>query len=149
MRLLVVIRLLASVQTGLWFQARGRSARFFENSKIRQDLLTNAGYHFGKLPEPVNPDRFQVRLVDRPAQRIAYVRVVVGYIPDKIMGGFERLMERGREHELVPSAPLVDMSRVDPEITPMKKYPFSWEYEHDSSNGRMPVGHLVDRAPHT
>ena len=89
MWLLVVVRLLASVQTGLWFQAPAPLAqRFLEDSKIRQDLLANAGYHFGKLPESGNPNRFRVRLVDRPAQRIAYVRVVVGYVPEKIMGGF-------------------------------------------------------------
>ena len=37
-----------------------------QGSKIRQDLLANAGYDFGKLPDPRDPDRFRVRLVDRP-----------------------------------------------------------------------------------
>jgi AraC family transcriptional regulator len=39
--------------------------RFLQDSKIRQDLLTNAGYGLGKLPEPSNPDGFRVRLVER------------------------------------------------------------------------------------
>lgn len=71
--------------------------RFLQDSKIRQDLLANAGYHFGKLPEASNPDRFRVELVDRPAQRIAHVRIVGGYVPDKILGGFDRLMEWGAD----------------------------------------------------
>src|SRR5262249_2824135 len=31
--------------------------RFLEGSKIRQDLLPNAGYDFTKLPDAGNPDR--------------------------------------------------------------------------------------------
>jgi hypothetical protein len=50
--------------------------RLIQVSKIRQDLLANAGYGRGKLPERWSPDRFRVRLVDRPAQRIAYERVI-------------------------------------------------------------------------
>jgi AraC family transcriptional regulator len=89
---------------------------FLKDSKIRQDLLANAGYHFGKLPDPRNPDRFRVRLVDRQAQRIAYIRIVGGYVPDKILRGFNRLMEWGRHNDLVPAAQLIGMSRDDPEI---------------------------------
>ena len=51
------------------FSPRGFSReRFLQESKIRQDLLANLGYGFGKLPDPRNPDRFRARLVDRPAQ---------------------------------------------------------------------------------
>jgi len=100
--------------------------RFLEGSKIRQDLLPNAGYDFTKLPDAGNPDRFRVRLEDRPVQRIAYVRVVGGYKPDKILGGFDRLMTWGRRHGLVPDATLIGMSRDDPEITPMAKYRYDW-----------------------
>jgi AraC family transcriptional regulator len=113
-------------------QAYGFSPRhasreqFLEGSKIRQDLLANAGYGFGKPPDPRNPDRFRVRLADRPAQRIAYVRVVGGYVPDKILAGFDRLMAWGRRHGLVPAAQLIGMSRDDPEITPMSKYRYDW-----------------------
>jgi AraC family transcriptional regulator len=100
--------------------------RFLQESKIRQDLLANSGYDFAKLPVPRNPDRFRVRLVDRPAQRIAYVRVVGGYVADKILAGFNRLMTWGSEQGLVPDAQLIGMSQDDPEITPMKKYRFDW-----------------------
>jgi len=48
-------------------------ATFLEKSKIRQDLMANAGYSFGALPKPANPDRFRVRLRERPASRIGYV----------------------------------------------------------------------------
>jgi hypothetical protein len=94
---------------------------FLEESKIRQDLRANAGYGFGKLPDPRNPDRFRVHLVDHPARRVAYVRVVGGYVPDKILDGFDRLMAWGSRQELVPGAPLIGMSWDDPEITPMSK----------------------------
>jgi AraC family transcriptional regulator len=109
------------------FSPRGHTRkRFLEESKIRQDLLANAGYDLGKLPDPKNPDRFRARVVERPAQRIVYVRVVGGYNADKILGGFNSLMEWGRRHDLIPSAPLIGMSRDDPEITPMAKYRFDW-----------------------
>jgi AraC family transcriptional regulator len=100
--------------------------RFLQESKIRQDLLADAGYDLNKLPDVRNPDRFRVRLVDRPAQRIAYVRVVGGYNAEKIIGGFNRLTEWGRARGLVPNAQLIGMSRDDPEVTPMKKYRFDW-----------------------
>ncbi len=112
--------------------------RFVEESKIRQDLLANAGYDFGKLPQPRNPDGFRVRLVDAPPKRIAYVRVVGGYDADKILGGFNRLMDWGRLHGLVPDATLIGMSRDDPDITPMKKYRFDWCLV-------LPAGFVPDR----
>jgi hypothetical protein len=54
----------------------GTRADFLEKSKIRQDLMTNAGYGFGALPAPANPDRFRVRGRQRSASRIGYVRVI-------------------------------------------------------------------------
>jgi AraC family transcriptional regulator len=139
--------------------------RFLKESKIRQDLLANAGYDFGNLPEPGNPDRFRVRLVERPARRIAYMRVVGRYVPEKILGGYERLMAWGRRHGLVPSAQLIGMSRDIPEITPMTKYRFDWclvlppaaETDREISVGTIPANrfatlrcrgdiHKVDRA---
>ena len=113
-------------------QAYGFSPRsysreeFLKNSKIRQDLFANAGYGFDVLPRASNPDRFRVKLIDRPAQRIAFVRVIGGYNPEKIMAGFEKLMAWGRRRGLVPSAQLLGMSQDDPEITPMKQYRFDW-----------------------
>jgi AraC family transcriptional regulator len=100
--------------------------RFLETSKIRQDLWANARYDLARLPRARNPDRFRVRLVDRPARRVAYVRVIGGYNADKILGGFHRLMDWGRRHGLVPGATLIGMSPDDPEITPMAKYRFDW-----------------------
>jgi AraC family transcriptional regulator len=100
--------------------------RFLRDSKIRQDLLANAGYDLGKLPDPRNPDRFRVRLVERPEQRIAYVRVIGGYVPDKILAGFNQLTGWARRSGLIDKAQLIGMSRDDPDITPMKKYRFDW-----------------------
>jgi DNA gyrase inhibitor GyrI/AraC-like DNA-binding protein len=121
------------------FSPRQQSrARFLEESKIRQDLLANAGYHLGKLPGPENPDGFRVRVLGRPAQPIAYVRVVGGYNAEKILGGFDRLMKWGEPRGLVPGAQLLGMSRDDPEITPMKKYRFDWCLA-------LPAGFVADR----
>jgi len=100
--------------------------RFLKESKIRQDLMANLGYGFGKLPDQANPDRFRVRLVDRPAQPIAYVRVIGTSNPGKLLAGFDRLMAWGRQHGLVPDAQLIGMSPDNPDITPMNKYQFDW-----------------------
>src|SRR5262249_9142907 len=73
-----------------------------------------------------NPDRFRVRMVERPMQRIAYVRVLGAYNVEKLLGGFDRLMAWGRRHGLVPHRQLIGMSRDDPDTTPMEKYQFDW-----------------------
>lgn len=100
--------------------------RFVQESKIRQDLLANAGYGFGKLPDGRNPDRFRVRLVDRPAQWVAYERVIGSFDTQKIVAAFDRLTVYGKRHGLFPSAQLIGMSLDDPDITPMKKFRFDW-----------------------
>jgi len=65
---------------------------FLEKSKIRQDLMANAGYGFGALPAPANPDRFRVRVRERKATRIAYVRLIGGYDAEKILAGYRKLI---------------------------------------------------------
>jgi AraC family transcriptional regulator len=99
---------------------------FLKESKIRQDLVPNAGYGFGKRADSRNPDRFRVRLVDRPAQRIVYERVIGFFDQQKLMAAFERLMAWGRRRGIVPGAQLIGKSKDDPDITPMKKYEFDW-----------------------
>ncbi len=101
-------------------------ATFLEESKIRQDLMANAGYGFGALPSPTNPDRFRVLVRERPAIRIGYVRVIGGYRPDKILAGFRRLIAWGLRRGIVPGATLMSMSPDDPDITPMAKYRLDW-----------------------
>ncbi len=101
-------------------------ATFLEESKIRQDLMANAGYGFGELPSPANPDRFRVLVRERPAMRIGYVRVIGGYRPDKILAGYRRLIDWGLRRGIVPGATLIGMSPDDPDITPMAKYRFDW-----------------------
>ena len=95
-------------------------------SKIRQDLLPNSGYGFGGLPDARNPDRFRVRLVDRPAQRIAYERVIGSFDQPKLLAAFDRLMDWGRRHGLVPGAQLIGRPLDDLDITPMEKFRFDW-----------------------
>lgn len=103
-------------------------AAFLEKSKIRQDLMANAGYGFDVLPAPAsaNPDRFRVRVRDRGATRIGYVRVIGGYQPETILAGYRKLIDWGRRRGLVPGATLIGMSQDDPDITPMAKYRYDW-----------------------
>src|SRR5262249_60279177 len=61
--------------------------RFLETSKIRQDLWANARYPSARLPRARNPDRFRVRLVDRPARRGAPGRGIGGATPRGAPGG--------------------------------------------------------------
>jgi AraC family transcriptional regulator len=109
------------------FSPRGFSRdRLLQDSKIRQDLLPNAWYGFGKLPDGKNPDRFRVRLVDRPAQRVAYERVLRPFDMQRLLAGFDRLMDWGRRRGLVPGAQLIGRALDDLDITPMPKFRFDW-----------------------
>jgi AraC family transcriptional regulator len=134
------------------FSPRGYSReRFVQESKIRQDLIANAGYNLGKLPDVRNPDGFRVRLLDRPAERIAYVRVIGTDTPDKLLAGLHRLLDWGRGAGLVPGGRLVGMSQDDPDITPMKKYRYDWclvlpagvDPGRQVSVGRIPAGRFA------
>jgi AraC family transcriptional regulator len=100
--------------------------RLLQESKIGQDLMANAWYGFGKLPDPRNPDRFRVRLVDRPTQRIAYVRVIGSFDMQRLVAGFDRLMSWGQRRGLVPGAQLIGRPLDDLDITPMSKFRVDW-----------------------
>ncbi len=134
------------------FSPRGFSReRFLRESKIRQDLLANAGYNLGKLPDASNPDGFRVRLVDRPAERIAYVRVIGCETPEKLLDGLNRLLDWGRRSGLVPGGQLIGMSQDDPDITPRKKYRYDWclvlppgvEAGREVNAGRIPANRFA------
>lgn len=83
--------------------------------------------------------------MDRPAQNVAYVRVIGAFSADKVRAGFDRLMSWGRSRGLLPGATLIGMSRDNPEITPMSKFQFDWclvvppELERD---GEMSFGEI-------
>jgi AraC family transcriptional regulator len=98
--------------------------RLLEESKIRQDLLANRGYGFET--EPRNPDQFRVRVVERPAQPIAYVRIIGGHDQKKMLAGYERLMAWAQARGLLATARLLGMSADDPDITPMERCRFDW-----------------------
>jgi AraC family transcriptional regulator len=98
--------------------------RLLQESTIRQDLFVNAFYDFRRLPAG-NPDGFRVRLVDRPPQRVVYIRVI-GADAKKVMSGFDQLMAWARCHALTPGSTLIGMSRDHPDVTPMTKYQYDW-----------------------
>jgi AraC family transcriptional regulator len=139
-------------------QAYGFSPRaysreaFLEKSKIRQDLMPNAGYGFGALPRPDNADRFRVHVRPRPAICVGYVRVIGGYSPEKIMAGFRKLIDWGQRRGLVPGATLMGMSLDDPDITPMARYRFDWclalpdgiSTDGEVNDGVIPAGRFAE-----
>jgi uncharacterized protein (TIGR03067 family) len=100
---------------------------FVENSKIRQDPLTNAGYRFRRWPDPKNPDQFRVRVIERPSERVALVRVIGTNSANRLLAGFQQLMDWGLRHGLVPHGEHISMSQDDPDVTPLSKdrYDFS------------------------
>jgi len=109
------------------FSPRGYTReRLLQESKIRQDLAAPAGYHLEKLATVSNPDRFRVRIIDQPQQRIAYVRIINTTSMEKMLAAFHRLMNWGQAQGLVPGAQLFGISRDDMEITPMTRYQFDW-----------------------
>ena len=63
---------------------------------------------------------------DRPAQKVAYVRVIGAFNADKVRGGFDQIMNWGRHRGLLPGATLIGMSRDNPDITPMERFQFDW-----------------------
>ena len=125
--------------------------KLLKESKIRQDLFPNAGYGFGNLPDPRNLDRFRVRLVDWPAQRIAYERVIGSFDWGRVVAAFERLMAWGRRHGLVPGAQLLGTSPDDSDVTPMDKYQVDWclivppgvDVDGDISVGEIPANRFA------
>ncbi len=101
-------------------------AAILEKSKIRQELAANAGYRLGAVPSRANPDRFRVRICERPALRIGYVRVIGGFGPETILAAYRKIIDWGVSKRIVPGAKLIGMSADDPDVTPMAKYRFDW-----------------------
>jgi len=96
--------------------------RVREDSKIRQDMLQNRGYGFGRPNEAVEGDEFQVRIENLPAQRIAYVRVIGAYRPERMMAALERLLNWGRRRGIYPGAKLATSSPDNPDLVPTSRY---------------------------
>ena len=99
-----------------------KKGRVAEDSKIRQDMVENKGYGFRRPNEPVEGDDFQVRIEDLPAQRIAYVRVIGGYRPERLMAGLNRLLTWGRRRGIYPGANLASCSPDNPDLVPSSRY---------------------------
>jgi hypothetical protein len=81
-------------------------------------VLANAGYAFGKLPEGGNPDRFGMRLADRPAHPL---RLVYTWLPSS---GYEPAsdptMEVYRRHPAEVGWDSLDMDCCLP-VRPLRK----------------------------
>ncbi len=100
--------------------------RFAEESKIRQELLVNSGYASSMGSAEQIADGFRVSVVDRPAMRIAYVRVIGGFNSTRITSELERLLEWSRRHRFWPGNQLIGRSRDNADTTPKSKYRYDW-----------------------
>lgn len=96
--------------------------RVAEDSKIRQDLRGMGAYSFPGSIQSDEGDKFQVRIEDLPAQRIAFVRLIGGYRPERLMAALERLLNWGRRRGVYPGATLAATSPDNPEIVPASRY---------------------------
>jgi hypothetical protein len=111
MRTCIFIGLLSRFQASVRLQPASRLPRPVPERE--QDSSRFGGQRrleSGKLPGSADPDRFRLRVIRQPAQRVAYVRVVGECVADKILGGFDRLMEWGDRHRLAPTGQLIGMS---------------------------------------
>ena len=68
-----------------------------------------------RLPPGENPDGFEVRLVDLPARRVAYVRVLDPFRPDVVVEAYRRLLDWAERRGLADGQWLGYMWE-DPEI---------------------------------
>ena len=129
------------------FSPKGYSReRMLQESKIRQELLGNAGY-----ANPMNSDAvadgFRVTVAEQPAMRIAYVRVIGGFRPERILSGLERLLDWSKAHGFYPGNKLIGRSKDNPGTTPKSKYRYDWCMEipedfkpdREVSYGRIPA----------
>ncbi|MBI1335254.1 MAG: helix-turn-helix domain-containing protein [Armatimonadetes bacterium] len=97
-----------------------RKGRAGEDSKIRQDILANRGY--GSTGSKESGDHFVVRVEELPAIRFAYVRVIGGFQPDRLLSGLDRLLTWGRSKGIYPGARLATISPDNPEFVPVSRY---------------------------
>ncbi len=99
-----------------------RAGRIAEESKIRQDMLENLGYGFRRPNAASAEDQFQVRIEDLPEQRIAYIRVIGGHQPQRLMAGLSRLLAWGKRQGIYPGATLAASSPDNPDVVPAHRY---------------------------
>jgi len=99
-----------------------KKGRLAEDSKIRQDMRPSRGYGFYGQNTAVQEDQFEVRVQDLPEQRIAYIRVIGGFNPGKLMASLSRLLDWGRKQGIYPGATLAATSPDNPDIVPISRY---------------------------
>ena len=86
---------------------------------------------------------FTVELRDLPEQRLAYIRVDNAFAPDRVIQGYDRLIDWFfRQGGVLEQTTLYGMSQDDPEITPLELYRFDWCLripDHWQVNGEVSV----------
>ncbi len=94
---------------------------YWRKSKIGKERPFQSPYYLKELTEDEGRD-FEVRVVPRPALRIAYVRIYDSFQPEKLPAALETLAGWARQRGLLDQGQWIGMSQDDPEITPLDKY---------------------------
>lgn len=89
-----------------------------KNSKNNQILDGFPRYTIEALSEDAG--EFQVHLRSLPTQKLAYIRVVNSYQPQRVMDAYDRLLAWYGARGDWRQARLLGMSQDDPEITPLR-----------------------------
>lgn len=119
-----------------------------KDSKIGQVFESFPRYTLDMLQEVDERDEFEVRIQSLPAQRLAYIRVINAYQPNRVVDAYERLVNWYCSHNRdLSSTTLYGMSQDDPEITPLNLYrydiclvvPDDWEGEGEVSIRDFPA----------
>lgn len=94
---------------------------YWRKSKIGKERLFQSPYYLRELTEDEGRG-FEVRVAQRPALRIAYVRIYDSFQPEKLPDALETLAGWASKRGLLEQGRWIGMSQDDPEITPLDKY---------------------------
>lgn len=118
------------------------------DSKNHQVFDTFPRYTIEQLGDDTG--EFEVRLRELPAMRLAYIRVVNSYQPERTLAAYQRLINWGLARGGARST-LIGMSQDDPDVTPLELYrydwcltaPESWAAEGEISLRDFPACHIA------
>ena len=98
-----------------------------KDSKNRQVFEGFPQYTIENLSDVAEVGVFEVRLRDLPEQKLAYLRVMPSYQPERIIGAYDRLIGwyQARGGTLAQTT-LIGMSQDDPDITPLELCRYDW-----------------------
>ena len=98
-----------------------RKSGQLKESKICKDSFSVSDY---VLPMSLEQKRaaFPVRLVDFPARRVAYIRVVNAFETERVLAAFQTMIDWAKARGIFTQGTLFGMSLDDPHVTPKHLY---------------------------